>query len=186
MKTPVLIFNLLFLVSFSLPACRPEPTPLHITPTAAQETYTAPFPSMTPISGEVEVLVYFVSTGRFAIGIEPYEEPVLRLFPAEAYLPEAVLNSYFEGPTDEERDRGLDVILSGFTGLRQLDIRDGTGHVFLDGTCASQGAAYNVSQLIMVNLFQFEEIEAVKIYDERGETGEPDRPGNSIPFCLEP
>jgi hypothetical protein len=141
-----------------------------------------------PVSEAVtaEALVYFLSSGRYALGIEPYTEPVVRTYPAGTYLPEAVLTSYFQGPTEEERERGLEAITSGFSGVRRLEVLDGTAHVYLEGECASQGAAFNISQLIYENLVQLTGIRAVKIYDEHGETGDPDGPGSSIPFCLEP
>jgi hypothetical protein len=173
MKLVFKSFIPLTMLAISAGACLPGP----ITPSPA------PFvPQPTPINA----LVYFVSTGRYAIGVEPYEEPVARQFPGGVYLPDAVLQAYFEGPNEEEQARGLEAITSGFSGVRQMEVRNATAHVYLEGTCTSHGAAYNVSQLLMVNLLQFPEIQAVKIYDEHGETGDPDGPGSSIPFCLEP
>ena len=59
-------------------------------------------------------------------------------------------------------------------------------HVYLVGECASLGATYTVGQPILANLLQFDAIQTVKIYDAYGATGNPDGPGHSIPFCLEP
>jgi hypothetical protein len=173
MKQVLSIIASLTIISFTLAACLQR----SISPTPAQ---------LTPGPTKVDALVYFISEGRFAIGIEPYEEPVQRSYPTGANLPEAVLYSYFEGPTEEERERGLEGITSGFTGFRRFQVEDGTAHVYLDGSCASHGAAYNISQLILVNLLQFQEIKAVKIYDEHDQTGDPSARGSSIPFCLEP
>jgi hypothetical protein len=187
MRLLMVIILIIIINVAGLLACNPrasQPAEPVITPTI--EIIPNPTPVLSPLPPETEALVYFLSMGRFAIGVEPYEEPVLRSFPSDVSLPQAVLQSYFEGPTEEERARGLDVITSGFSGVKQLDMQAGTAHVYLDGNCASLGAAYNIAQLIMVNLLQFEEIHAVKIYDEHGETGDPTGPGSSIPFCLEP
>jgi len=97
-----------------------------------------------------------------------------------------VLIAFFKGPTIDEREDGLEAITSGFKGVGTLTIRNGIARVYLNGECASLGATYTIAQPIMRNLLQFEDISYVKIYDENGDTEEPEGETNSIPFCLEP
>ena len=134
----------------------------------------------------VTITVYFTDTNRYAVGTPPFEVGVVRMVPEGVYLPEAVLQAFFDGPTEEERALGLEAITSGFTGFDLLSIEDGIARVYLRGTCASLGATYTVAQPIMKNLLQFAEIDYVKIYDENGETEQAAGEVNSIPFCLEP
>jgi hypothetical protein len=135
----------------------------------------------------VEITVYFTDVARYAAAEEPYETAVTRTVPGDTYLPAAVLTEFFKGPADEERDQNLEAITSGFTGYDRLSVgADGVAHVYLEGECASLGATYTVAQLIRANLLQFDAIQTVKIYDADGTTGNPDGPGDSIPFCLEP
>jgi hypothetical protein len=136
--------------------------------------------------GEVEVLVYFTNTTRYAQGIQPFESAVLRRLPASAFSPQAVLEEYFRGPTQSEQELDLQAITSGFTGIGSVELVDGYAHVYLEGTCQSSGATYTIAQPILRNLAQFPEIEVVKIYDENGDTSDPKGKGHSIPICLEP
>jgi Fe-S cluster biogenesis protein NfuA len=136
--------------------------------------------------GEVEVLVYFTNTTRYAQGIQPFETPVLRRLPASAFRPQALLEEYFRGPTQSEQALDLQAITSGFTGVRSVELVDGYAHVYLEGACQSSGATYTIAQPILRNLAQFPEIEFVKIYDGNGDTGDPESKGHSIPICLEP
>jgi hypothetical protein len=135
---------------------------------------------------QTTLTVYFTNIDRYAIGTEPYEDPVTRTVPVPDSLPEAVLTQLFLGPTAEERAGGLDVVLSGTTGFSQLTIEGGVARVYLTGTCSSGGATYTIANLIFANLEQFPEIQWVKIYDQNGETETPDGQSSSIPFCLEP
>jgi hypothetical protein len=141
--------------------------------------------SATPTS-DFEAVVYFTSTLRYTLSTPPYEVPVARSFPAGASFPEAVLDQFFTGPTEEERALGYEAITSGFTGYSQIEVHNGTAHLYLEGLCSSSGATYTIAQPLMANLLQFPDIRYVKIYDSDGETGQPDEPGNSIPICLEP
>jgi hypothetical protein len=134
----------------------------------------------------VEVTVYFTDSNRYAIGTPPFEAGVTRQVDSGVDLPRAVLVEFFRGPTEAERTQGLDLITSGFTGFSQLVIEDGIARVYLSGPCRSNGATYTIAQPLIANLSQFETIQAIKIYDAEGTTGDPDGPGNSIPFCLEP
>jgi hypothetical protein len=151
----------------------------------------APSSSPTMIStldeaGEVEALIYFTNTTRYAQGIQPFETAVLRRLPASAFTPQAVLEEYFRGPTQSEQELDLKAITSGFTGVRSVELVDGYAHVYLEGICQSAGATYTIAQPLLRNLAQFPEIEFVKIYDENGDTGDPEGRGHSIPICLEP
>lgn len=172
----ILLYFLTFVViaaCVALPTTTPAPTSLpQLTP--------------TPTINLVSITVYFTDRDLYAAGIPPFEVAVTRSVPAVNGLPEAVLLAFFEGPTIEEREQGLEAITSGFDGVSALVIKDGIARVYLTGTCASLGATYTVAQPIMRNLLQFPEVSYVKIYDENGETEVPEGETNSIPFCLEP
>ena len=132
-----------------------------------------------------ESTVYFMDENRFIAAIDPYEVAVTRTTNS-SNLPLAVLEAYFAGPTPEEYNQGLRLLSSGFTHVRQLTIENGVARVYLGGTCANNGAAYSVANLIMVNLAQFPEVSIVKIYDENDSNLDPDSPYSSLPYCLEP
>lgn len=139
-----------------------------------------------PTPDTVTITVYFLEESKFAVGTEPYEKAVTRTIPATDNLPRAVLEQLFLGPTPEEQDAGLRLVLSGATGFLDFRVEDGVAHVTLTGKCSSGGSTYSIGNLIFANLAQFPEIEWIKIYDENGETETPDGPSSSIPFCLEP
>jgi hypothetical protein len=147
----------------------------------------APVSTGTPVADDlVEVTVYFTDSRRYAIGTPPFEAGVTRRVEAGDSLPQAVLVEFFRGPTGEERALGLESVTSGFTGFQALAIEDGIARVYLTGACRSNGATYTIAGPLIANLSQFEEIHAIKIYDENGTTENPEGPGHSIPFCLEP
>ena len=101
--------------------------------------------------------------------------------------PQGALNEYFKGPGATERYfYGWIGVYNGFTGYSRLEIRDGVAHVFLTGTCTSEGRDFTIANLIMSNLKQFPEIRFVKIYDENGQTQDPNGLSDSIPACLQP
>jgi hypothetical protein len=139
-----------------------------------------------PKQKDVTLTVYFTNKDRYAIGTEPYEDPVTRTVPQTGSLPEMTLTQLFQGPTPEEKAQGLDVILSGSTGFSKLTVEAGVARIYLTGKCNSRGATYTIGNLIFANLTQFPEIRWIKIYDENGETETPDGQTSSIPFCLEP
>lgn len=149
----------------------PEPTVVIVLPTAE--------PNLR------EITVYFMDENRFIAATEPYEVAVTRTTSSDN-LPLAVLEAYFGGPTQQEYDQGLRLLSSGFTYVRNLTIENGIARVYLGGVCANNGAAYSVASPIMKNLEQFPEINVVKIYDENDSNLDPDSPGNSLPYCLEP
>lgn len=147
---------------------------------------TAPPPTPTPTLAIVEIQVYFADTPRYVANTEPFETPVTRLVPDDGRLPEAALREYFRGPTDEERARGLEALLSSCTGFSELTIENGIARVYLTGPCNSGGAVFTIAGPLMATLLAFPEIEYVKLYDEAGVTEDPDGFANSIPFSLEP
>jgi hypothetical protein len=155
--TTLMLAGLLLFVS----ACAPKPKPVTVT-------------------------VYFTNMDRYAVGTEPYEDPVTRTVPMNDSLPQTVLAQLFLGPTPAEKTQGLQVVLSGTTGFSKLVIGDGIARVYLIGKCNSGGATYTISNLIFANLAQFPEIQWIKIYDENGGTETPNGQSSSIPFCLEP
>jgi hypothetical protein len=130
--------------------------------------------------------VYFTNIDRYAIGTEPYEDPVTRTSAVTGSLPEMTLAELFLGPTPQEQTRGLKVVLSGATGFSKLSVQEGIARVYLTGKCNSAGATYTIGNLIFANLAQFPEIRWIKIYDETGETETPNGQSDSIPLCLEP
>jgi hypothetical protein len=132
------------------------------------------------------ITVYFTDQARFAVGSEPYEVAVARPLPAEVDPIRVILNAFFAGPTAEESAQGLVLVSSGFTGVGELTIENGIVHIHMLGKCANNGAAYSVANLIHKNLEQFSQITAIKIYDENGETLDPDSIMSSLPYCLEP
>lgn len=148
-----------------------------------QPTAVILLPSAEP-AGQ-EITVYFMDENRFISAIDPYEVAVTRTT-TNSNLPLAVLEAYFAGPTAEEYNQGLRLLSSGFTHVRLLTIENGVARVYLGGSCANNGAAYSVANLIMVNLAQFPEVSIVKIYDENDSNLDPDSPYSSLPYCLEP
>jgi hypothetical protein len=59
-------------------------------------------------------------------------------------------------------------------------------HVYLTGTCQSNGTLYNISRPLMASLKELPEVQFVKIYDQFGYTREPAARVDSIPACLDP
>jgi hypothetical protein len=142
-------------------------------------------PSTSTTVGQLTVQVFFLDQNAFNIGRPPYVRPVERV--VDAAGPEAAaLDVLFEGPTAEESAGGLRFVASEATGAAELRIEEGTAHVYLAGGCDSGGSTFTVADEIIATLVQFTSVDAVKIYDPDGQTGSPDEPGDSIPFCLEP
>ena len=168
-------------VKITAPPGRASPTPC-----ACALVPETPIPATPLTATAFSIQVFFTDSGRFAAGTPPFEEGVTRTALPEMPLPEQALAHFFRGPTEEERQRGLVLIRSGFTGFRELRVEDGIAHVYLIGECNSQGATYSVAQPILANLLQFPEIQFVKLYGAQGSTEAPEGESNSIPFCLEP
>jgi len=146
----------------------------------------APIPEPTPNEQTMTITVYFQNESRFAVGAEPYEDPITRTIPIRDDIPAAVLEQLFLGPTSDEKSQGLRLVLSRTTGFSDFYVQEGVAHIFLTGACSSGGSTYTISNLIFANLEQFPEVTAIKIYDHNGETEAPDGPSSTIPFCLEP
>ncbi len=105
-----------------------------------------------PKRGTVTLTVYFTNRDRYAVGTEPYEDPVMRTVPLSGSLAETTLAQVFLGPTPEEKAQGLETILSGTTGFSKLTVQDGIARVYLIGKCNSGGATYTIGNLIFANL----------------------------------
>ena len=134
----------------------------------------------------VRIDVYFTDNDRLISGQLPYEVAVRRFVPTSKNIVNAVLDEFFKGPSDVERNQGLAVISNGFTGYSKVEFANGGVHVYLAGNCQSNGTLYNITRALMASLKQFPEIQFVKIYDQFGYTRAPAARVNSIPACLDP
>ena len=134
----------------------------------------------------VEIDVYFTDNERLISGQLPYEVAVRRFVPTSKNIVNSVLDEFFKGPSDVERNQGLAVIANGFTGYNRVEFANGGVHVYLAGNCLSNGTLYNITRPLMASLKQFPEIQFVKIYDQFGYTREPSARVDSIPACLDP
>ena len=132
------------------------------------------------------VNVYFTDNDRLIAAQLPYEVAVTRVAPSSKSPVNAVLDEFFKGPSDVERNQGLAVINNGFTGYSKVEFINGGVHVYLTGTCQSNGTLYTIERPLMLNLKQFPEIEFVKIYDQSGNTRQPAARVDSVPACLDP
>ena len=61
---------------------------------------------------------------------------------------------------------------------------DGVANIYLKGSCVGDGRDFNIADLIDLNLKQFPEVQFVKIYDQNGQTQNPNGASNSEPVCL--
>ena len=165
----------------STPTRTPTRTPtVTRTPTSTRTR----IPTATPAYKLIKV--YFVNKFRYTNDIPPFEVNGVR-WARSNMLPQSALNEYFKGPGSTERfTYGWIALYNGFIGYSKLEIRDGVAHVFLNGTCTSEGRDFTITNLITLNLKQFPEIQFVKIYDENGETQDPNGLSDSIPACLQP
>jgi hypothetical protein len=116
----------------------------------------------------------------------PYETFVSRFALSSKERVASVLDEFFKGPSDLERNRGLAQVLNGFTGYSRLVFANGGVHVYLTGNCQSNGTLYTIANPLMANLKQFPELQFVKIYDQLGHTRAPAARVDSIPACLDP
>lgn len=132
------------------------------------------------------IRVYFTDNDRLIAGQLPYEVPVTRFAPSSKNVINSVLDEFFKGPGDVERNQGLAVVNNGFTGYSKLEFVNGGVYVYLAGKCQSNGTLYTIARPLMANLKQFPEIKFVKIYDQFGHTREPAARVDSIPACLDP
>ncbi len=177
--TVILVFMLGCSISLNL---TPTPPTITLAPNAEVATMAVTSQPTTPQT----MTVYFTDQARFEIGTEPYEVAVSRPLPEGVNPMRAVLDAFFQGPTAEETAQGLMLVTSGFNGIRQFTLESGVARFYLAGTCANNGAAYSVTNLIHKNLSQFPEIAVIKIYDEFDNNLDPDSAFSSGPYCLEP
>lgn len=134
----------------------------------------------------VEITLYFTDNKRLIAGQLPYEVPVKRFVPTSRNIVNSVLDEFFKGPGDVERNRGLTMINNGFTGYRKVEFRNGGVYVYLAGSCQSNGTLYNITRPLMASLKELPEVQFVKVYDQLGYTREPAARQDSIPACLDP
>jgi hypothetical protein len=134
----------------------------------------------------VEITVYFTDNKRLIAGQLPYEVAVKRFVPTSKNIVNSVLDEFFKGPSDVERNQGLAVIRNGFTGYSKVEFASGGVRVYLAGNCQSNGTLYNITRALIPTLKQFPGIQFVKIYDQFGHTREPAARVDSIPACLDP
>lgn len=130
--------------------------------------------------------VYFTDNERLIAGELPYEVGVTRYVPSSKNVVNSVLDEFFKGPGDVERNQGLAVVNNGFTGYSKVEFVNDGVHVYLTGSCQSNGTLYTIARPLMANLKQFPEVRFVKIYDQFGQTREPAARVDSIPACLDP
>jgi len=134
----------------------------------------------------VQISVYFTDNDRLIAGQLPYEVAVRRFVSTSKDRVHSVLDEFFKGPSDVERNQGLAVISNGFTGYRKVEFVNGGLYVYLAGNCQSNGTLYNITRPLMASLKQIPEVQFVKIYDQFGYTREPAARLDSIPACLDP
>ena len=162
------------------PTFTPTPTSSPtITPTPTRTSSPTPRPTATPLYVLLKVYFYQRTTLLEVFG-KRWEATSLN-------LPQAILNEYFKGPGYTEKyTYGWIAPTNGATGFSKIDVTDGIARVYLTGQCNSQGSTFTLAPLITDTLKQFSDIQYVKIYDQNGNTEQPDGPTNSIPACLEP
>jgi Sporulation and spore germination len=130
--------------------------------------------------------VYFTDNKRLIAGQLPYEVPVRRYVSTSKSRVQSVLDEFFKGPSDVERNKGLAVISNGFTGYSKVEFANGGVYVYLVGNCQSNGTLYNITRPLILSLKEIPEVQFVKIYDQFGYTREPAARLDSIPACLDP
>jgi hypothetical protein len=134
----------------------------------------------------VEVTLYFTDNERLIAGQLPYEVAVKRFVPTSKNILNAVLDEFFKGPGDVERNQGLTLINNGFTGYRRVEFRNNVAYVYLTGSCQSNGTLYNITRPLVASLKALSDVQFVKVYDQFGYTREPAARVDSIPACLDP
>jgi hypothetical protein len=128
-----------------------------------------------------------VNTLRLNSATPPYEVAGYRWATSSSDFPHVVLTEYFKGPGYTERySYRWTAIKSGFIGFDRLEVTDGIARVYLRGSCSPEANGYTITQPLMVNLRQFRQIQFVKIYDQNGETQQPEGLVDSMPKCLDP
>jgi hypothetical protein len=133
-----------------------------------------------------EIAVYFTDNERLIAGQLPYEVAVKRFVSTSKPVVNSVLDEFFKGPSDVQRNQGLALISNGFTGYSKVTFANGGVYVYLTGNCQSNGTLYNITRPLVASLKQLPDVQFVKIYDQFGYTREPAARLNSIPACLDP
>ena len=134
----------------------------------------------------VEITLYFTDNKRLIAGQLPYEVAVKRFVPTSKNILNAVLDEFFKGPGDVERNQGLAMISNGFTGYKKVEFANGGVYVYLAGSCQSNGTLYNITRPLLASLKELPQVQFVKVYDQFGYTREPAARVDSIPACLDP
>ena len=134
----------------------------------------------------MEITLYFTDNKRLIAGQLPYEVAVKRFVPTSKNILNAVLDEFFKGPGDVERNQGLAMISNGFTGYRKVEYSNGVVYVYLAGSCQSNGTLYNITRPLLASLKELPQVQFVKVYDQFGYTREPAVRVDSIPACLDP
>jgi Fe-S cluster biogenesis protein NfuA len=117
----------------------------------------------------------------------PFEITGQRWVKSSTPLPAAALDEYFKGPGAYEKTYyGYIAIYNGFTGYSKIEFHDGGAYVYLKGACLGNGSDYTIADLINANMKQFPNVSFVKIYDQFGQTRNPDGQSDSEPLCLDP
>ena len=100
----------------------------------------------------VEITLYFTDNKRLIAGQLPYEVAVKRFVPTSKNILNAVLDEFFKGPGDVERNQGLAMINNGFTGYKKVESANGGVYVYLAGSCQSNGTLYNITRPLLATL----------------------------------
>lgn len=134
------------------------------------------------------ISVYFTNTERYSVGTEPYETKVERKVSINKDSKQAVIEELYKGPSLAERQQHLSLVDSQTSGATlAFDAKTGVAKVYLQGTCNNNGASYTINNLLQLNLKQFPEVKAVRVYDPEGNTLETKNPNSdSSPSCLQP
>ena len=160
------------------------------TPTATFTPSFTPTASKTPVPGPTPlyylIKVYFADKFKLANNTPPFEVTGKRWEVSSSDLPLDSLTEYFKGPGDTERLYGYIGIYNGFTGISKYSLTNGVASVYLNGHCQASTSSFTIADLINDNLKQFPQVQFVKIYDEFGQTQNPDGASDSRPACLSP
>lgn len=127
-------------------------------------TSNAQAPPPTPtIAPSVAVIIFFPRIEENDVALVP----VQRTVPGSPLVAAAALNELLQGPTDEERRRGLSNPIPEGTRLKSLDIRGGTAYADFDQRMEYQMGGslrvMTVRQMIIRTLKQFPEVKEVII-----------------------
>ena len=99
--------------------------------------------------------------------------------------PERALLVLYEGPTEEEAERGIGFLSCGSTGAKLISLEKGLAIVQLEGSCGGCGAL-GIYDSILATLKQFSTISYVHVLDPQGKTQKVSLTQDARPGCLEP